>query len=63
MAIYYGPTEKSNILSRLNGIYMGSPTKEVNWNDFGMAADVTSYVKDKFIWSEELTRQYLGYNG
>ena len=40
MAIYYGPAEKSNILSRLNGIYMGSPTKEVNWNDFGMAADV-----------------------
>ena len=40
MAIYYGPSEKSNILSRLNGIYMGSPTKEVNWNDFGMAADV-----------------------
>lgn len=40
MAIYYGPAEKSNILSRLNGIYMGSPTKEVNWNDFGIAADV-----------------------
>ena len=28
-----------------------------------LITDVTSYVKDKFIWSEELTRQYLGYNG
>lgn len=41
MAIYYGSAEKSNILSRLNGIYMGSPTFKVNYNDFGMSARVS----------------------
>lgn len=38
MPIYYGESEKSNIKSRLNGVYMGTPNVTTDYGDWNMPA-------------------------